>query len=236
MSFKRTPVKEKVKELLEFLVDERPDYYYLRSVFRGLRKELSVEVITAERKTPNVPTEEEIQEFYNAVWESKNFQDMMIIKMLLYTGLRVSELINIRIGDVDSVNCKIRITEKRTQKDRYVPFPTSFREVLGMHIQKMQKQRSVYLFEPSKRKKGYSDRGIRKILEKYTRIAGITRRVSPQVLRHFLIAWLKKNKVDDALIQPYSGHQRVESLDVYSKVDFKDAKEAYDTVINGFPV
>ncbi|MBA2628447.1 MAG: site-specific integrase, partial [Rickettsiaceae bacterium] len=49
---------------------------------------------------PYVPTEEEIRRYYKAVWESKNRQDMIIIKTLLYTGARVSELIRLKISDV----------------------------------------------------------------------------------------------------------------------------------------
>ena len=89
-------------------------------------------------------------------------------------------------------------------------------------------------------KKKYSDRGIRKILQKYAKMAGIDGNISPQILRKFLITWLRQNKIDDALIQPYSGHQREESLNAYSKVGlnigFDDAIEAYDELISKFPI
>jgi integrase/recombinase XerD len=64
---------------------------------------------------------------------------------------------------------------------------------------------SVFLFESSW-KKPYTDRGIRKILARYSQAARITQPVSPHRLRHFLFTWLKTQRLDDALIQPYSGH------------------------------
>lgn len=80
---------------------ERPDYAYLKSLFQHLRTELEIEVPKASKKLPYVPTEEELKRYYEVVWKSKNFQDMMIVKTLMYTGIRVSELINIRLTDID---------------------------------------------------------------------------------------------------------------------------------------
>jgi len=57
----------------------------------------------------------------------------------------------------------------------------------------------------------YSDRGVRKILARYTQAAGITASIS---LRHFLFTWLKTQGIDDALIQPYSGHATRQSLEI----------------------
>jgi integrase/recombinase XerD len=92
-----------------------------------------------------------------------------------------------------------------------------------------------YLFESSW-KKPYSDRGVRAILARYTAAAGMTRPVSPHKLRHFLFTWLKKQGIDDALIQPYSGHAKRESLEVYSRLAIGEAQQQYDQVIGRFPV
>jgi hypothetical protein len=62
----------------------------------------------------------------------------------------------------------------------------------------------VFLFESSW-KKPYSDRGVRKILARYTQAAGIAASISPHTLRHFLFTWLKTQGIDDALVQPTTG-------------------------------
>lgn len=235
MTEKRTSSKKKARELAKYLRGERPDYAYLKSLFQHLRTELEIEVPKASKKLPYVPTEEELKRYYEVVWKSKNFQDMMIVKTLMYTGIRVSELINIRLTDIDFHYCQVRINNGKGGKDRIVPFPQSFKELLAMHADAMKKKHAVYLFESSWKKK-YTDRGIRKILAKYSEEAGLVQNLSPHKLRHFLLTWLKKQGIDDALIQPYSGHESRKSLEIYSKLAITDAQQEYNEVINKFPI
>ena len=232
----RTPVKEKAKQLIKLLRQENPDYNYLREVFRQIRKELDVQVNTgAPKKLPQVPTEEEIAKYYEAVWKARNMQHVVMIKTLLYTGVRVTELIHIKLSDIDFDRCQMRINEGKGKKDRIVPYPTGFREILAIHVGNSIKNKQTNLFESSW-KKPYTDRGIRKILEKYTEKAGIAHSISPHKLRHFLFTWMKKQGVDDALIQPYSGHESRQSLEIYSKLSLNDAQPTYDSKIKDFPV
>ena len=160
---------------------------------------------------------------------------MLIIKTLLYTGVRVSELIRVKLEDIDFTNCQIRIVAGKGKKDRQVPFPKSFRETLVLHASNAVKSKHIYLFESSW-KKPYSDRGIRSMLEKYSELAKMSHNISPHKLRHFLFTWLKKKGIDDALIQPYSGHESRQSLEIYSKLSLADAQESYDENIKDFPI
>jgi integrase/recombinase XerD len=83
----RTPPSKIAKQLIKYLRPQRPDYNYLRDLFRHLRKELDISVTTTPKKLPLVPTEEEIKKYYEAVWQEKNTQHMVMIKTLLYTVL-----------------------------------------------------------------------------------------------------------------------------------------------------
>ena len=235
-SINRTPVREQAKYFSKHLKKENPDYNYLRELFRHIRKELNIKVDEGTpKKLPYVPTEEEINQYYKAVWKSRNMQHVVIIKTLLYTGVRVSELIKIKISDIDLDNCQIRINHGKGNKDRIVPFPSAFMETLAVHIENAKKNKVIYLFESSW-KKPYSDRGIRKILMKYTKEAGIEQSISPHKLRHFLFTWMKRKGVDDALIQPYSGHESRQSLEIYSKLSLADCQQEYENKIKNFPV
>ena len=91
------------------------------------------------------------------------------------------------------------------------------------------------LFESSWKRK-YSTRGIHKILVKYAEAAGLSKPISPHQLRHFLLTWLKKQGIDDALIQPYSGHSSRQSLEVYSRLSIGEAQEIYEQAMLKFPV
>ncbi|MCZ6902958.1 MAG: tyrosine-type recombinase/integrase [Rickettsia endosymbiont of Ixodes persulcatus] len=232
---KRTSPRKKALQLAKYLRSESPDYGYLRTVFMYLRQELEVAVTVQPKKLPYVPTEDEIQKYYDIIWKSKNIQDIIIIKVLIYTGIRVSELVRLKKPDVDLNGCQIRIIAGKGKKDRIVPFPKSFRETLAMYITSTAEHKTSYLFESSW-KKPYSDRGIRRILEKYSNLTGMQQNISPHKLRHFLFTWLKKRGIDDALIQPYSGHETRKSLEIYSKLSLSEAQKIYEENIKNFPV
>ena len=154
---------------------------------------------------------------------------------MLYTGIRVQEFVNVKIADIDFDRCQIRINKGKGNKDRIVPFPQDTIETLMLFANAEKSKGAVYLFE-SNRKKPFTTRGIRKILADYAIEAGMKQSISPHKLRHFLFTWLKKQGIDDALIQPYSGHETRHSLEIYSKLSLADAQEVYNGNIGKFPI
>ncbi len=231
----RTSPRKVAKDLAKRLRVEQPDYQYLQAVFRHLRAELNVPVATKPKKLPDIPTEQELKRYYEAVWAERNSQDLLIVKTLLYTGVRVAELVRIQLSDIDFDRCQIRIESGKGNKDRIVPFPKTFKELLCVHVESMRTKGATNLFQSSW-KKPYTDRGIRKILERYATAAGLDKGISPHKLRHFLFTWLKQQGIDDALIQPYSGHASRQSLEVYSRLSLAVAQDEYDQAIKQFPV
>lgn len=227
--------KKMAKKLSKIIKPQNPNYDYIRDVFRFVRQELNIPVTTTTKKLPYVPTEDEIRKFYKEVWSSEDIKHVLIVKTLLYTGIRVSELINITLDDVNLTEFQIKINNGKGNKDRVVPFPTNFKEALAIHIRQSRKENREYLYE-SRFRRNYTDRGVRKILARYTKEAGIERSISPHRLRHFLFTWLKKQNIDDALIQPYSGHEKRDSLEIYSKLSITEAQEKYNEVISKFPI
>ena len=149
---KRTPAKRKARQLAKHLRSERPDYAYLKEVFRHLRDELGVDVTSAPKTLPFVPAQEEIRRYYETVWTARRTGDIVLIKTLLYTGVRVAELVKIRLEDVDLDACRIRITQGKGGKDRYVPVPAAFKETLALHIAALREKGAVFLFESSWKK------------------------------------------------------------------------------------
>lgn len=231
----RTPTKDIIKKISKILRDERPDYIYLRDLFKKIREEFDIQVTTTTKRLPYVPTEEDLKRYYHIVWQTRNVKHMVLIKILLYTGIRVQELVNVKMEDIDFDRCQIRINQGKGNKDRIVPFPNAFKETLALFVNAEQAKGGIYLFE-SNRKQAFTTRGIRKILADYAIKAGMQQSISPHKLRHFLFTWLKKQGVDDALIQPYSGHETRQSLEIYSKLSLTDAQEAYDEKIDKFPI
>lgn len=106
---------------------------------------------------------------------------------------------------------------------------------LDPHLAATRDKDAVFLFESSW-KKPYSTRSVRAMLSRYAAKAGLDHNMPPHRLRHFLFTWLKTQGIDDALIQPYSGHASRTSLEIYSKIALGSAQDTYDSVIDQFPV
>ena len=84
-----------------------------------------------------------------------------------------SELVAIRIDDVDLDTCRIRITQGKGGKDRFVPFPASFKETLALHIDAQHREGAAFLFESSW-KKPYSTAGCARCSPATPQAAGST--------------------------------------------------------------
>ena len=108
---RRTPAKRKARQLATTLRHARPAYPYFKEIFRQLRVELGIAVPRTPKRLPYVPSEDEVRRYYQAVWQTRKLGDLVLIKSLLYTGVRVGELVAIRLGDVDFDRCQIRINQ-----------------------------------------------------------------------------------------------------------------------------
>ena len=233
--FNRQPQKDIVKKIVKIIKSEAPDYIYLRDIFRKVRENLEVEIQKKSKKLPYVPTEESLKKFYTLIKAEQNIKHIIIIRVLLYTGVRVAELVDIKIDDIDFKDNQIKIRSGKGNKSRVVPFPELFNESLLVFARTEQKKGAEYLFESIQKKK-FTTRGISKILEKYTKASGISDPISPHKLRHFLFTWMKKQGIDDAQIQPFSGHESRKSLEVYSKLSLSDVQKTYEQTIKEFPI
>ena len=236
---KRTPVREKAKQFAKLLREDAPDYDYLRELFRHLRKELEV---SAPKKTETQQASapisiEKLANFYNIIKQEGNNQSQIIIKTLLYTGIRVSELVNIFLEDIDSTKCQILIRKGVGNRERIVPFPKAFEKELAAHVKEMQLRDATYLFESSW-KGPYTERGIRKMMGLYSKKAGLKENISPNSLRKFLLSWLKQQGIEDAMIQPYSGLVSREALakyDIDTPKDTSGVQSGYESIIGKLP-
>ena len=97
---KKITVLERAKQIARIIQIDNPDYYYLKELFKKLRKELEIKRALEPKKLPYVPTTEEIKRYYDVVWNNQNTKHMIIVKMLLYTGIKISELVKIKLEDV----------------------------------------------------------------------------------------------------------------------------------------
>lgn len=234
----RTPVREKAAQISQLLREEYPDYQYLREIFRHLRKEFQITAPKVEIPKRSVLSMEVIQRFYETLKNEENPKNKMIVNILLYTGVRISELVHIKIIDVNLEKGTIYIAKEYKRQKRTVLFPSTFKEILKKYVLEIQTNKSIYLFE-TVQKKPYTDRGIRKMISIYSQKAGLKNTVNPNALRAFWLSWLKQQGIEDAMLQPYSGHKKRSSLEVYDHgglFKIEEVQEQYESVMQRLPI
>jgi len=190
------------------------NYEAWRYVSKRVRKACDLRPEKRERRLPRILTSEEFRRFYAVVDRAENVQDALMLRLLFYTGVRVSELCNMLVVDVDLECCKIRINQGKGSKDRYVLFGKSFATALRTHIAAHPQNR--WLFQ-SQRHSKFSTRRVQQIVAKYAEEAGV--KATPHTFRHQAITYLTRHSgLADAELQLITGHARRETLAVYQHV------------------
>ena len=93
MAARKTPPKEMAKKLTRLLRSQHPNYAYLKKVFQHTRALLQVKPGRVERRLPELLTDEELVAFYEKVWQAHNTTHMVMIKLLIFTGVRNAEFL-----------------------------------------------------------------------------------------------------------------------------------------------
>jgi integrase/recombinase XerD len=231
----RIPPKAMAKKLMRVLRPHHPDYHYLKKVFQHTRELLEIGPVPQPKRLPELLTETELKAFYEAIWNAHQFTHAVMLKLLLFTGIRNAELVHLRLIDVDLQVCQLRITQGKGHKDRYVLFPTSFRGELAQYMERQQARDATYLFE-SNRHRPYSTRRIRQLVKQYATAAGIAKRVYPHLFRHQFLTYLTKQGIISPKLQLLSGHTMEQSLAVYRELSLSDVADEYEQAMRTFPV
>lgn len=236
MNKDRIPPKKIAKKITKLLKKQNPDAHYIKKIFEYIRKDLDLTGrIKKKKKLPELLTEDEMNRFYEEVWNSENPSHMIMVKILLYTGIRNAELVNLKISDIDLKLLRIRIENGKGNKDRYVLIPKSFKGELTQYIAYQKRKKALYLFETNRKTK-MTTRWLREILKRYAQKAGIKKRIYPHLFRHQLLTYLTQKGLVDAKIQLISGHSDRQSLAIYQDLSLVDIEDEYQDAMNDFPV
>ena len=231
----RTPPMQMARKLTRLLRSERPDAVYLKKVFQHTRALLAVPPTKAQKRLPELLTDQEVVAFYEAVWRSRHPTHMVLLKLLIFTGLRNAELARLRIQDVDLDHCQLHVVQGKGRKDRCVLFPAGFRGELAQYLRGPREQGAVYLCE-SNRLRPFSTRRIRQIVRQYALSAGIRKRVYPHLFRHQIITFLARKGIISPKLQLLSGHAEEKSLAIYRDLALADVAAEYQEAMQAFPV
>lgn len=151
-------------------------------------------------------------------------RDKAIIETLYGSGLRVSELCNLKINDVDDDFVRVK---GKGNKERIVPIGKKAIEAIDHYLSHYREgEDSSYLFITNRNKK--MDRIlVWKRLQFYAKRAGIVQKISPHMLRHSFATHLLENGADLRVIQEMLGHANIATTDRYTQVSQKHLKNAF---------
>jgi len=167
------------------------------------------------RKLPNILSEEEI---VNLIRVTKNIKHRTIITLLYSSGLRIGEILNLRLSDINIERKQIFIKEAKGRKDRYVILADSFIPLLNDYLNTYAPKYWFIEGEPGRK---YSASSIRNFLKHSCREANIDKGVTPHTLRHSFATHLLENGVDIRYIQELLGHSKPETTMIYTHISKK---------------
>ncbi|HET8735225.1 MAG TPA: site-specific tyrosine recombinase/integron integrase [Pricia sp.] len=167
------------------------------------------------RKESKLPTVISKQEILTIIDHTSNIKHRCIVKLLYGSGLRRSELLNLKIADVDSKRMLIRVQGGKGKKDRHTLLSISALADLRAYYREWKPR--DYLFEGPKASR-YGAESVLKIVKKAAARARIPQTVTPHVLRHSFATHLLESGVDLRQIQVLLGHGSSKTTEIYTHV------------------
>lgn len=186
--------------------------FYYEKVLDRQKGYYKIERPRKERKLPTVLTKSEVQLILDSI---KNLKHKCILTTIYSAGLRRSELINLKISDIDSRRGLIKINGSKGKKDRYTLLSPKLIELLRIYYRVYGPKE--WLFE-GQHGGQYSTTSIAKILKKALKLAGIQKHATPHSLRHSFATHLLEQGTNLRYIQEILGHEDPRTTQIYTHV------------------
>ena len=212
-----------VREYLKYLINKNWSNSYINQSINSIKfyyeivlgmpnRFYEIERPRKERKLPTVLSKYEVKALIDA---TSNIKHRCILALLYSGGLRRSELLNLKIKDIDSKRMVIKVNDAKGNKDRYTLLANSVLEDLRTYYLEYRPQN--YLFEGQTREK-YSASSILNIIIYASERAGIKKHITPHTLRHSFATHLLENGTDLRYIQLLLGHNSTKTTEIYTHV------------------
>lgn len=192
-----------VKLFVEFFADSKID---------------SVKLIRP-KKSRVLPTVLSKQEIIDLLRSTQNLKHRAVIAMIYSAGLRISELISLKLISIDIDRRQIVVKNAKGRKDRNIILAQSMIPLLSNYLSTYQPK--VFFAEGSPGKQ-YAPESVRSFLRRSCKRAGISKHVTPHTLRHSYATHLLENGIDLRYIQELLGHVKPETTMIYTHVSKKD--------------
>ena len=222
-----------VSSILRIISSIKGFYVYLISEQLNNKIKLNLIIPKNEKHLPSVLTEQEVNDLLEQpdIKKPNELKDKAMLELMYSSGLRVSELINLKLSNINFPEKILKVTGKGS-KERIVPIGDFAMEYLLLYMNRVRNvsrfKNSNYLFINTKTGKPYSRQSFFKKIKYYAMKAGITKKVSPHTLRHSFATHLLENGADLIMVQKMLGHTNIETTQIYTQVTTQRIISAYD--------
>lgn len=189
--------------------------FYYERVLGGQRKFYSLTRPLQEKTLPNVLNIKEVTDLLKA---TKNVKHHAILVTIYSAGLRIGEVVNLRIKDIDSTRMQIRVQQSKGKKDRYTILSTKTLQILREYVKSYRPKE--FLFEGAEGGQ-YSVRSIQNFFSDSCKKASIAKKVSVHTLRHSFATHLLEKGTDLRYIQLLLGHESSKTTEIYTHMTTK---------------
>ncbi|MDX1904011.1 MAG: site-specific integrase [Thermonemataceae bacterium] len=189
--------------------------FYYERVLGGQRKFYFLQRPNKEKALPTVLNNEEIMLILKG---TTNLKHRATLTVIYSAGLRIGELIKLKIKDIDSERKQIRIEQGKGKKDRYTLLSPKTLDLLRSYFKEYKPKE--YLFEGQNGEQ-YSARSIQAFFQEICKKVGIKKKVSVHTLRHSFATHLLENGTDLRYIQALLGHESPKTTQIYTHITTK---------------
>lgn len=182
------------------------------------------------KSIPNILTEDEILKLLDInITDNFSYRNKAMLELMYATGIRVSELINLKLQDIDLIDDIIRIFGKGS-KERIVPIgefaSEAIKDYLKVRNLMIKKQNSEYLFL-NNHGDSMTRQGFFKVIKKIAKEKGIEKELHPHTLRHSFASHMLKYGADLRTIQELLGHSDISTTQIYTHITNEKLKQNY---------
>lgn len=182
------------------------------------------------KKLPVVLSEEEVCRMIKL---TKNIKHRALISLLYTSGIRIGELLNLQVKDIDSLRKQIKVCGGKGNKDRITILSSYTLSVLRMYWK--QHRPKIWLFESFAPGTKYSATSVRNVIKRAAQKAGVKKAICVHTLRHSFATHLLENGTDIVLIKNLLGHNSIKTTMIYLQLrkmpDF-NFTHPFDTFLN----
>lgn len=192
---------------------------------------LLIKIPKIEKNLPKFLYTEQIEELLKIpkLDTKLGIRNALILEMLYSTGIRVSEIVNIKLKDINKFDKRILIYGKGN-KERYVLYGSKLQELLNLYLKSSRdqlKKVDTDILLLNKNGTPLSDRGVRKIIDNIIKGSSIKMNISPHTLRHSFATHMLENGADIRIVQELLGHSSLSTTQIYTHVSNEKLRKVY---------